>query len=60
VVHARGSLEQPMTDAEIESKVRSLAALGSPACDVDSVIDAVWELERMKNVGELVRLAAAH
>ena len=49
-----------MTDAEIESKVRSLAALGSPACDVDSVIDAVWELERMKNVGELVRLAAAH
>ena len=60
VVHARGSLERPMTDAEIESKVRSLAALGFPACDVDRVVDAVWELERMKDVGELVRLAAAH
>jgi 2-methylcitrate dehydratase PrpD len=60
VVHARGSLERPMTDAEIESKVRSLAALGFPACNVDRLIDAVWELERMKDVGELVGLAAAH
>jgi 2-methylcitrate dehydratase PrpD len=60
VVHVRGSLERPMSDAEIESKVRSLAALGFPACDVGRVIDAVWELERMKDVGELVRLAAAH
>jgi 2-methylcitrate dehydratase PrpD len=60
VVHARGSLERPMTDAEIESKVRSLAALGFPACDAYRLIDAVWELERMKDVGELVRLAAAH
>jgi hypothetical protein len=49
-----------MTDAEIESKVRSLAALGFPACNVGRLIDAVWELERMKDVGELVRLAAAH
>ena len=60
VVHARGSLERPLTDAEIESKVRSLATLGFPACDVDRVVDAIWELERMKDVGELVRLAAAH
>src|SRR6516162_6662392 len=60
VVHARGSLQRPMTDAEIVSKVRSLAALGFPACDFDCLIDAVWELERLKEVAELVRLAAAH
>jgi 2-methylcitrate dehydratase PrpD len=56
VMHARGSLQRPMSDAEIESKVRNLASIGFPACDVDRVIEAVWGLDRAKDVRALVRL----
>jgi 2-methylcitrate dehydratase PrpD len=59
VMHARGSLQLPMTDAQIESKVRELAAIGCPACDVDRIIDAVWELDRADDVRPLMRLVAA-
>jgi 2-methylcitrate dehydratase PrpD len=59
VMHARGSLQLPMTDAEIEKKVRDLASIGCPACDVDRVIDAVWELDRADDVRPLLRLVTA-
>jgi 2-methylcitrate dehydratase PrpD len=58
VMHARGSLRLPMTDVEIEQKVRDLASIGCPACDVDRVIDAVWELDRAGDVRALLHLAA--
>jgi 2-methylcitrate dehydratase PrpD len=56
VLHARGSLQRPLTDAEIESKVRNLAPLGFSACDPDRVIDAVWELDQAGDVSTLLRL----
>jgi 2-methylcitrate dehydratase PrpD len=58
VMHARGSLEQPMTDAQIEQKVRDLALLGCSGCDVDRVIGAVWELDRAADVRALMRQAS--
>jgi 2-methylcitrate dehydratase PrpD len=59
VMHARGSIEQPMTDADVERKVRALASLGCPACDIDRVIAAVWELDRADSVRSLMRLVTA-
>jgi 2-methylcitrate dehydratase PrpD len=59
VMHARGSLDQPMTDNEIERKVRELASIGFSACDIDRVIDAVWELDQADDVRSLLRLLAA-
>ena len=59
VVHARGSLELPMTDARIEQKVRALASIGCPGCDVDRMIDAVWGLDLADDVHTLMRLAVA-
>jgi 2-methylcitrate dehydratase PrpD len=59
VMHARGSLQRPMTDAQIEKKVRDLASVGCPACDVGRVIDAIWELDRADDVRPLMRLVAA-
>ena len=41
VMHARGSLAQPMTNAEIAQKLRDLAATGCPRCEADRVIDAI-------------------
>jgi 2-methylcitrate dehydratase PrpD len=58
-MHARGSLQLPMTDADIERKVRALASIGCPTCDIDRVIDAVWELDRADSVRPLLRLVAA-
>jgi 2-methylcitrate dehydratase PrpD len=58
VAHARGSLALPMTDAEIEEKVRALASTGCPACDVDAIIRAVWRLDEMDHIRALMALLA--
>jgi len=59
VLHARGSLQRPLTDGEIERKVRGLVPPGFSACDVDHFINAVWELDHADNVSTLMRLLAA-
>jgi 2-methylcitrate dehydratase PrpD len=59
VRHARGSLEKPLSDAEIEAKVRDLAGLGGSGADVAGVIETVWSLDDLADVGTLMRLAAA-
>jgi 2-methylcitrate dehydratase PrpD len=59
VPHAVGSLGRPMTDAQIEAKVRTHAAMNAPAVAVDRLIDAVWALDRADDAGAVARLAAA-
>jgi 2-methylcitrate dehydratase PrpD len=58
VGHARGSLALPMTDADIEKKVRALASTGCPACDVDAIIATVWRLDQTDHLRPLMRLLA--
>jgi len=50
VEHARGSIESPLTDADIESKVRALAAMGGSGCDVDGLIRHAWCLDEADDV----------
>jgi 2-methylcitrate dehydratase PrpD len=57
VAHALGSLGQPMSDAQIEAKVRDCAAFGSPGHDAAPLIDAVWGIENMPDVAALAALA---
>jgi 2-methylcitrate dehydratase PrpD len=59
VEHAVGSLGRPMTDAQIEAKVRTHAALNAPTAAVDRLIDAVWALDRTDDAAGVARLAAA-
>ena len=59
VPHALGSLARPMTDAQLESKVRTHAAMNAPAVAVDRLIDAVWALDRADDAAEVARLSAA-
>lgn len=54
VVHARGSRELPMSDMEIEKKVRGLAARRANDCDVDHLIEAIWNLDRATDVSVVV------
>lgn len=53
---ARGSLARPLSDQEIEDKVRTLAAGWNAAHDVQPLIDAVWALDKTEDAGALMRL----
>jgi 2-methylcitrate dehydratase PrpD len=59
VPHAVGSLGRPMTDPQLEAKVRTHAAMNAPPVAVDRLIDAVWALDRADDAGAIARLAAA-
>lgn len=59
VAHAHGSLENPLSDTEIEAKVRDLAAMGKSGCDMDGIIKAMWALEKLPNVATLMKMSAA-
>jgi 2-methylcitrate dehydratase PrpD len=50
VEHARGSLQAPLSDDDIETKVRDLAALGGSRCDVEGLIQAAWTLDEAASV----------
>jgi 2-methylcitrate dehydratase PrpD len=55
IAHALGSLERPMSDADIEAKVRDLAAYRGCAGDVDRLIDAVWGLDTVEDAAAALR-----
>lgn len=57
VENARGTPKRPLTDAEIEAKVRDLARHGCPDCDPSPLIDAIWSLDRAKDAGAFMALA---
>jgi 2-methylcitrate dehydratase PrpD len=54
---ARGSDTNPMSDAELEDKLRRAAAGWEPQHDVAALIDAVWALDRSADVSALASLA---
>jgi 2-methylcitrate dehydratase PrpD len=58
VEHARGSLERPLTDAELEQKLITLAAHGCPALDTAPLADIIWSLENVDDVRDVMRRAA--
>jgi 2-methylcitrate dehydratase PrpD len=57
IEHARGSLSRPLTDAELEQKLVSLAAYGCPKLDTAPLIDAIWAIEDTSDVGDVIRRA---
>jgi len=42
---ARGSLGAPLTDAELEEKLRALAEYGGSRCSTEPLIEALWTME---------------
>ncbi|HWI15852.1 MAG TPA: MmgE/PrpD family protein [Burkholderiales bacterium] len=58
VEHALGTLQRPMSDADLEQKFRSLAADVLPAAQIDQLIAACWQLETLPDVGVIARAAA--
>jgi 2-methylcitrate dehydratase len=48
--------DDPLTDAEIEAKVRELASGHMPAQQIDDLIATCWRLEELDDLEELTRL----
>ena len=59
VLHAHGSIEAPLSDAELETKFRDNARIGASGCDVEAAIGALWELERATDVSALMHALTA-
>jgi 2-methylcitrate dehydratase PrpD len=57
VLHARGSTEQPLSDQDIEAKVRELARHGAFSGRIDDVIAAAWELDKLGTIHPLIEAA---
>jgi 2-methylcitrate dehydratase PrpD len=55
VAHATGSLERPLTDADIENKVRELAPRAFSDCHAWDIIELAWSLERLNDANALLR-----
>lgn len=56
VEYHRGHWRNPMSEAEIESKFRSLVADMLPAAQVDALLERLWKLEELTEIGTLVRM----
>jgi 2-methylcitrate dehydratase len=56
VEYHRGHWKNPMTDAEMEEKFRSLARRHLPAERIDALLLQLWTLEDLSNAGTLVEM----
>jgi 2-methylcitrate dehydratase PrpD len=56
---ARGAIERPLTDAELETKLRDLCTYGGSQCDPEPLIAAIWAMENMDDVAALARMHQA-
>jgi 2-methylcitrate dehydratase PrpD len=55
VMAAKGSLADPLSDRDIEVKLRDCVRLGGTDWDIDRVIDDVWHLDTLADVSSLMR-----
>jgi 2-methylcitrate dehydratase PrpD len=54
---ARGSAPNPMSDRDLEEKLRNNAAGWEPGHDIQPLIDAIWALDKSPDVSTLAALA---
>ena len=52
----RGHAENPMTDAEVEHKFRTLVEPRYGQERADRILAACWNLEKLREAGDLIRL----
>jgi 2-methylcitrate dehydratase len=56
VEYHRGHPRNPMSDAEIEEKFRSLAGDQLPKAQADKLLKCLWELDQLQDMRELIAL----
>jgi 2-methylcitrate dehydratase PrpD len=60
VTAPHGSLADPLSDADIEAKLRACLRLGGADWDGESIIDAVWRLDSLDDVASLMNAPRAN
>jgi 2-methylcitrate dehydratase len=58
VFHHKGHPKNPMSDKEVEQKFRTLSRGVLAPVRVDEILDQIWNLERVKDLGEFVEMFA--
>jgi 2-methylcitrate dehydratase PrpD len=58
IEHARGSVSRPLSDGDLEQKLKDLIDYGGSKCKAQPLIDALWALEAADDAGAIMRLAA--
>ena len=56
ILQAIGSIAQPLPDKAIEDKVRDLSGHGGSSGDIEAVIGAAWNIDRLDTVEPLLAL----
>ena len=59
VQHPRGSFERPLTDRELEDKLRDSCRSGGFTGSVDAIIDTAWSIDSLPTIAPLTRLLAS-
>jgi len=57
IAHAKGSLADPLSDSDLEQKLRELAAYGKAGYQPQALIEKIWAVEKLTDVGQLMLLA---
>jgi 2-methylcitrate dehydratase PrpD len=55
IERARGSLQRPMTDAELDAKFRSLAASELDSAQIDRLAEQCWALAKQSDAAAIAR-----
>jgi len=58
VEFARGSLDRPLSDAELEQKLRDLCAYSGASIQTQPLIDALWSIDQAPDVAAVMALAS--
>jgi 2-methylcitrate dehydratase len=58
VEYPRGHARNPMTDAEVEQKFRTLVEPRYGKARADEILTACWRLESLREAGDLIRLVS--
>jgi 2-methylcitrate dehydratase PrpD len=57
---ARGSDSNPMSDRDLEDKLRDAASSWNPRHDVTPLIDAIWQVDKSTDVSRLAAMTVPH
>jgi 2-methylcitrate dehydratase PrpD len=57
---ARGSDANPMSDRDLEEKLRDAASSWNPRHDVAPLIDAIWQVDKSADVAQLAAMTVPH
>ncbi len=56
VAYHRGHYKNPMSDQEIDEKFRGLAQDVLTERQIATLLDCLWNLEQVEDIGEVIRL----